>query len=305
MKKKERHREKNHWYIDSCAEIPGLVMENGSVELTESFVRELCHQDHQLVLVFSMPDDRKIVVRQPEQGIVYGGMLSFRPANAQYRVFLGSGSYKWFQLRFDPAHFPRIAGSVAAWDFQVLCNIIGSPMEASLRRMAAEVADPAASSQELLTALSEVVVVDLIRLLDVAEHKADTRGILSQRQLHRIMEYVDTNGHSPATIQNLSKLLGISPRHFTRMFKASTGQTVHSYVSQERVRRAIGMLTTTNLTAKQISTQLGYSAPWGFSAAFQKAMGETPTEFRRRFMANRNDVETAMPDIMRLADARP
>ncbi len=304
MKKKEHRREKNRWYVDSRAEIAGVVMENRSMELTESIVTDVSHPHHQVVISFSLPEDRKIFVRHPDCGVVYGGTLSFRPANTQYRLTLGSGKYKWLEVSLDPDRFREITDSVKAWDFQVLCNIIGSPLEAPLQRIAAEVAEPGPGSQALLTALTQVVVVDLMRLLQASEHKDEMRGTLSQKQLHQIMEYVEQNGDAPPTIQDLSKLLAISPRHLTRMFKASTGQTIHSYVSQERVRKAIGMLTTTRLTAKEISTKLGYNAPWGFSAAFQKAMGETPTEFRRRFLANQNEVETKGSYVVRLSDAR-
>jgi len=300
IKKRVQQREKNRCYVDSRAEIPGVVMENSSMELTESFVRDLCAQHHQIVLAFAMPDDRKTFVRKPELELVHGGALSFRPANTQYRVILGPGKYNWFQASFDPEHFPQIGGSVAEWDFQALCNITGSPLEASLQRMAAEVADPGTYSEAFLASFGGVVVADLIRFLQGAEQKSP-RGTLSQKQLHRIVEYVERNGEPAPQIQDLSKLLGISRRHLTRMFKASTGRTIYSYVSQERIRKAIGMLTTTNLTAKEISAKLGYTAPWGFSAAFQRAIGETPTEFRRRFRDKSNGIEISTANLVRLA----
>jgi AraC family transcriptional regulator len=291
VKKSDQAREMNRWYVDSRAELPGIVMENGSVELTQSVVRDISHPHHQVFLTFSLPDDRKTFVRMPDLGLVYGGVLSFRPANAQYRSFLGCGKYKWFRMSFDPERFPQIGSSVTKWDFQLLCNIIGSPMEPLLQRMAGEVADPGAASQALLAGLADIVLVDLLRLLKASEEKKETRGVLSQKQLQRIMEYVEKSGNASPTIQELSKVLAISARHLTRMFKASTGKTIHAYVSQERVRKAISMLTTTDLTVKEISTNLGYNAPWGFSAAFQKAMGETPTEFRRRFLANHGELD--------------
>jgi AraC-like DNA-binding protein len=304
VKKNEQRREKNRWYIDSRAEAPGVVMENRSAELTETFVRDLSDTHHQLFMMFSLPDNRKTFVCKPDVGLVYGGILSFRPANAQYRNFLSPGCYRGFRVSFDPERFPQITESVRQWDFKVLCNIIGSPMEASLQRMAAEIADPGAHAKALLAGFIEVLIVDLVRLLQASDQESNVRGVLTQEQLHSIMEYVEKRGDSPPTIRELSRVLDMSARHLTRTFKASTGQTIHSFVSQERVRKAIGLLTTTNLAAKEISEKLGYNAPWGFSAAFQKAMGETPTEFRRRFMATQSRSEVQNVKAVRLADMR-
>ncbi len=270
MNKIEPAREDNRIYVDSRAEIPGVVIENGSAVFTEDVVREITHPHHKLILLFSLPNELKMTVRRPELRTVYGGTLSFRPANVEYRVVFGPGRYKGIGLTFDPAHFPQITEAVKGCDIKALSNIIGSPMSV------------------LLSGIAQAVVVDLIRFLNESEQKDDVRGALSQKELRRVMEHIEKSGDAVPTVEDLSRLLSISTRHFTRMFKASTGQTYHAYISQARVRKAIGLLTTTDLAAKDIAEKLGYT-PMGFSAIFRKATGETPTEFRRRFAANNGD----------------
>lgn len=257
MNKTEPARENNRIYVDSRAEIPGVVIENGSAMFTEDVVREITHPHHKLILLFSLPNELKMTVRRPELRTVYGGTLSFRPANVEYRVVFGPGRYKGIGLTFDPAHFPEITAALKGCDIRALSNIIGSPMSVLLQRMAAEVADPGMSSDVLLSGIAQAVVVDLIRFLYESEQKDDVRGALSQKELRRVKEHIEKSGDAVPTVEDLSRLLSISTRHFTRMFKASTGQTYHAYISQARVRKAIGLLTTTDLAAKDIAEKLG------------------------------------------------
>ena len=62
-----------------------------------------------------------------------------------------------------------------------------------------------------------------------------------------------------------------------RLFREATGETVKSYVERVRLTKAKALLSGTELPLKEISARLGFASPSGFSVAFRRLAGETPT----------------------------
>ena len=91
------------------------------------------------------------------------------------------------------------------------------------------------------------------------------------------------------TVAELAALAGISPAHLRRAFKQSTGSTIGEHIRQVQFERARTLLADTDLRLNEIATRLGFSAPYGFTVAFQRSAGETPSAFRQRMRAGRGN----------------
>jgi AraC family transcriptional regulator len=63
-------------------------------------------------------------------------------------------------------------------------------------------------------------------------------GALDERRLKRVVEYVEANLGSPLTIHGLAAVAALSPFHFLRSFRRSTGVTPHEFVQCRRMDRA-------------------------------------------------------------------
>lgn len=72
----------------------------------------------------------------------------------------------------------------------------------------------------------------------------------------------------------------LSPFHFLRMFRQSTGTTPHRYVIDVRMRRAAEMLQRTDRPVSHVAAACGYQSPGHFAAAFRRHFGTTPASFR-------------------------
>jgi AraC family transcriptional regulator len=81
-------------------------------------------------------------------------------------------------------------------------------------------------------------------------------------------------------LQRLAALAGLSPFHFSRAFKASTGLSPHAYVLHCRVAEAKRLLSHTSLAVADIALRTGFSSPGQLSARFRAATGTTPSAFR-------------------------
>ena len=79
---------------------------------------------------------------------------------------------------------------------------------------------------------------------------------------------------------------GISKYHFQRLFTATYGRSPAAHLSQRRVERAQDLLRATNLTVTEVCHAVGFSSLGSFSSRFRELVGETPSEFQRRYAAD-------------------
>lgn len=106
-------------------------------------------------------------------------------------------------------------------------------------------------------------------------------GGLAPGSLRRVVDYIEAELSRPFTIEALAQVAGVSPRHFMRAFRESTGQTPLRFVYSLRLARAKEFLLDPRRTATEVALDCGYSHAQHFSAAFKKATGVTPSDFRR------------------------
>lgn len=93
----------------------------------------------------------------------------------------------------------------------------------------------------------------------------------------RIRESLESN----LTIQKIAEELGIGYSNFRKLFKEYTGVAPAMYQQELRLQRAKEMLSTTNISIKEIAYRLNFDSPDYFSAKFKIKTGRKPSDFRR------------------------
>ena len=83
-------------------------------------------------------------------------------------------------------------------------------------------------------------------------------------------------------VEDLAALSGLSPTHFSRLFKAAFGTSPIDWLRRERITQAKRRLTETHDAIKEIAAQVGYADPFFFSKDFKYLTGFTPGAYRRR-----------------------
>lgn len=260
---------------------PPLWLALGSGEWVSTIPFNVFLKRHAIDLTLTpLPDIRDCYVHGTTSQPLQIGSVSFRPANLRYRVMSGGGRHRWLNLSIDPKHFTALTG-LEVRHLRLLPNLLDGAVQTALVLLFYEIINPGMASWTLMKSIVDVVMVDVARILRGTDKSTSAHESFTPAQLSQLMKYVDDDSNPAPTILNISRHLGMSGRHLSRMFKISTGRTIYEYVSQVRIRKAIEMLTTTDMTAKAISNHLRYKSPWGLSEAFQRVTGQTPTEFRR------------------------
>ena len=85
------------------------------------------------------------------------------------------------------------------------------------------------------------------------------------------------------SIASLAQHAGMSERSFLRRFKQATGLTPVTYLQSLRVEAARSRLELTRDSFERISWDVGYGDTTAFRRVFQRIVGLTPSEYRRRF----------------------
>ena len=103
--------------------------------------------------------------------------------------------------------------------------------------------------------------------------------------LRRARDHADRHYAQPLDLGALAAVAGISKYHFQRLFTATYGVSPAAHLSQRRVERAQDLLRATNLTVTEVCHAVGFASLGSFSSRFREVVGETPSEFQRRWAA--------------------
>lgn len=138
-------------------------------------------------------------------------------------------------------------------------------------------------AQALATALAVHLVRDHSSLgpqLGRAISPESGRG-LPPRALARVADYVEANLAAGLSLDAVAAVANLSPRHFLRLFKHSTGLSPHQYVIRARVERAKGLLAGGDLSLAGVATACGFAHQQHLSRHFTRMVGVSPGRYRR------------------------
>ncbi|AYO75667.1 MULTISPECIES: helix-turn-helix domain-containing protein [Sphingobium] len=103
---------------------------------------------------------------------------------------------------------------------------------------------------------------------------------LNQRQLEAVHDVIEERMEESLSIDDLAEAVGLSPIHFARQFKRSTGKAPHQYLIEMRVSRARHLLAG-DLPIAEIAYRCGFSHQEHLTRLFGRQQGTTPAAYRR------------------------
>ena len=106
------------------------------------------------------------------------------------------------------------------------------------------------------------------------------RGEKSNDIVESAQKYIDDNFSKDISLDDISRMMNLSPYYFSKLFKEKTGENYVEYLTRIRIERAKEMLKSPDKTMKEICSEVGYSDPNYFSRIFKKVVGLPPTEYR-------------------------
>ena len=91
------------------------------------------------------------------------------------------------------------------------------------------------------------------------------------------------NLNQDLTVESLAHKACMSPRNFSRLFKAVVGETPADFVSRARITEARERLLIPRTTIENVATSVGFKSVDAFSRTFEKVVGIRPSTYRGSF----------------------
>jgi AraC family transcriptional regulator len=157
---------------------------------------------------------------------------------------------------------PELRSAMLAVDAELRAGSLGGPL--------------------LVESLANVLAVHLIRHTTGARRlPASADGVLPHRKLRTVIEYIMENLEGSLTLEQMAAIVHLSPYHFARQFKATTGLPPYQYVIARRVERAQHLLwADSELGLAEVALRVGFPDQSHFSFHFKRIVGVTPRQFR-------------------------
>jgi AraC family transcriptional regulator len=109
------------------------------------------------------------------------------------------------------------------------------------------------------------------------------RGGLGPARLRRIKEFVHAKMEDELTLIEMAQSVELSPAHFSRMFRRSTGETPHQFVLRNRIERAKTMLRASEARILDVALACGFKTQQHFARVFRHVCGVSPKEYSQEF----------------------
>src|SRR5260370_26022212 len=110
-------------------------------------------------------------------------------------------------------------------------------------------------------------LIHLHRSFDCLPQQMNVR--LGKNEIAKVVEFMDANLGRNITLNSIAHLVGLSPRHFRRLFRASTGVGPSEMFKSMRLEKAALELRYGRKHITEISLDCGFSQPQHFATAFR------------------------------------
>ena len=111
----------------------------------------------------------------------------------------------------------------------------------------------------------------------VARPATLTRTV-QERRLRRVLDLIESQPSS--SVNQLAQEVRLSPAHLQRLFKHETGVNIGDVLVEHRLQRAARLLSSSDLSIKEIAQSLGYGHHSSFVRAFERRFVQSPRDYR-------------------------
>jgi AraC family transcriptional regulator len=116
-----------------------------------------------------------------------------------------------------------------------------------------------------------------------------------ERRVAAVVRYLEENFAQPCALTDLAGLAGLSPYHFLRVFRVTTGVTPHQHLLRTRLRAAAVSLARTDMPVTQIALLSGFDDLSNFIRSFRAEYGAAPSNYRRHRRSLRAATDYSRP----------
>jgi AraC-like DNA-binding protein len=179
-------------------------------------------------------------------------------------------------FHFDPALFEDIAMAAGAHTSRFARNNLPALRNlAPLVARAARSVDGGLPLEELGLELAAAALREC-----GGQHRAPAVSKRDEQRVTAVVRHLEENFAEPCELMQLAGLAGLSPYHFLRVFRATTGLTPHQHLLRLRLRAAASVLARTAVPVTEVALAAGFDDLSNFIRTFRAEYGLSPARYR-------------------------
>lgn len=267
----------------------GVLLEEAAGEAIE--LNGICGISHIAVVQLDSP----IPVELRADGVrvskkIGPGQVTVVPANLPHSVRARPGG-GYIAVALEPKFLLGTAAELGNADGVQLRCVVGTDdpiVRELILGLREEARNPSLRGSLYAESLATAIAAHLVhRYSSGAKPVRALPGGLTKRQLRRVIEFVHDRLDEDISLAQLAGETGLSPFHFARLFKKSTGCTPHAYVTRCRVERARQLLLQSPASITHVALEVGFCDQSHLSRHFRRLLGLTPGDFVRTVVRRR------------------
>lgn len=163
--------------------------------------------------------------------------------------------------------------NAAVFDSSIVTNHVPAILP-YLQAMVEEAETPQILNIFQLTNLMRVVLAILYR---VCYSHLDRKA---SNSFNKILDYVHEHYAQPLSNKTLAAHFNYHPNYISQLFTQHTGISLHQYLLRIRVRQALYLLQTTELSVSEVAAKVGFGSTSYFCQYFKRSTGYSPASFK-------------------------
>ena len=240
---------------------------------------------HILVINLSAPStiQERLAGRQGHLGT---GNVVILPAGAPTTWHLErEGEVRHLHLYLSPTLIQQIATSADidpdTVEFVDTLGMFDPRIETIALSLLSELRSEGLGGRLYVESLANILGIHLLRQHSSVKQPSLPRAVgLDRATLRRVSTYIEEHLAEDLSLSEIAAVAYLSPYHFARLFKASTGSAPHQYVIGRRIERAKLFLSTTNWSLTAIAHAVGFAHESHLALHFKRLTGLLPSSYR-------------------------
>lgn len=244
---------------------------------------------HTISLTASGHHDVRLITRAKETRWTENvGTVHFFPADGEHHTFLTamSGDFASQVLLLPRGHLKAYMVSEEC-EPRNECHRLLAPDDCILRACVARVFNGTQHDVEPDGYLDEAARRLIVRLVELCGGGTPVwrtdDSTFPRRTLADLVDYIQAHLRIAPSLSDMAMLVGLSPSHFAKKFRASTGLSLHRFINRRRLDVALQVLRSQSQPLASLASDLGFSSQSHFTRLFSDLTGMTPAKYRKHF----------------------
>jgi AraC family transcriptional regulator len=188
---------------------------------------------------------------------------------------------KYIAISVKEEFFQKIALQITGreeYKFKRIKNVYSKQLLDLIGNFQLELMNYGESYPLMVESISTQIVVQLIRDINT-----DNTGKVSKenKYFNKAIEIMQEHYSSNISINDICKMVYLSPSYFKRLFTDYTGKSPYQYLMGIRLEKAKELLREDENSVAEVARLCGYVNSGHFATAFKHYVGMSPSEYRK------------------------